>query len=441
VTRLLTGLGGPPAARPSRRGPPAAAGFTLIELMVGMLVALLVIGIVMSTFLSQQKSMQSLDLSRDASSASRDAMLSMQETVGRAGYGIDPRYAFDLRNYNCTNYTGATTAANACRDKVNGTDELVFVERDPNYYWAGTPTSTTQGCGLDSDPTSACFGHAWQVTAFSATSPYSVTINARANDTFLVGQVVQITCAKGANATMGTVKTKAIATAAGAITIALLDPVTNNHYRDAIAAGHDTCFDGAGSGTAAVGVSMFLVSRYRYFVGTFNGDPWLMLDRGLDFNQNGNTPENGQDTADLIPIAHGVEGLQVSYLLRPDPSGVNTAPDNNTNWVLGDTAGTVEEPDPFAAAPLQNTADTDASRFSKHPANIRGVRMRLTVRSLLTDKTQGRSWPGDTAVLAPATAIENRNDFTAVALGRFRRFFTSVVAATPNLNSKDPFIF
>jgi len=53
-------------------------GFTLIEVMIGAAVALVVIGIVTSTFLSQQRSLQSLDLSREASNAARDAMLSLQ---------------------------------------------------------------------------------------------------------------------------------------------------------------------------------------------------------------------------------------------------------------------------------------------------------------------------------------------------------------------------
>ena len=36
---------------------------------------------------------------------------------------------------------------------------------------------------------------------------------------------------------------------------------------------------------------------------------------------------------------------------------------------------------------------------------------------------------------------ENRNDVTAIAPGQFRRYQTSTVQATLNLNSKDPFIF
>ncbi|TMA10436.1 MAG: hypothetical protein E6J86_15450 [Deltaproteobacteria bacterium] len=190
-------------------------------------------------------------------------------------------------------------------------------------------------------------------------------------------------------------------------------------------------------------MSLFLVNRYRYHIATINGDPWLMLDRGLDFNQNGTTPEvtsgGTPDTADEIPIAHGVEGMQIAYLLRP--STTIAAPDNGTDWVIGDTPGVIEEPDPTLTAPAQNTADTDPIRYNLHPANIRGVRIRLTMRSLRQDITQPMPWAGDPAVAAGSTAIENRNDFTAVTLGRYRRFFSSVTVTTPNLNSKNPFIF
>jgi len=422
-------------------------GFTLIELMVGAAVALLVIGVVTATFLSQQRSLQTLDLSREASNAGRDALLSMQETIGRAGYGIDPRYAFDLRIYNCTNYSVPTTAGNACRDHIDSPDELVFVERDPNYYWAGTPNSTVQGCD---DVNSPCTGHAWQVTSFTTSSPFRVVINARTGDRFPIGQVVQITCAKGQSPTMGTV-TGSSGSPPGSVTLNLANPVANNHYTDNITTASDPCF-------GSPGTSLFLVNRYRYFVtqiqkqapsgtGPAQNEPWLMLDRGLDFNGNGNTPETvvstsipGGDSADLIPIARGVEGFQVAYLLRPSAGGPG-APDSDGNWVIGDQPGVVEEPDPFATAPIQSTLDNDASRFTKHPANIRGVRIRLTVRSLVRDQSAGAGFAGDPAVPAGQTAIENRNNFTAVTLGQFRRYFSSVAVATPNLNSKDPFIF
>ncbi|MGE5049162.1 MAG: prepilin-type N-terminal cleavage/methylation domain-containing protein [Deltaproteobacteria bacterium] len=403
-----------------------ARGFTLIELMIGVTVSMLVIGTVSAIFIGQQRALQSLDLSREASNTARDAMLSMQETLGRAGYGVDPRYAFDFRNYGCP----AWSAAAPCRDSVTGPDEIVFVERDPGYYWAGTPSSPVQGC----DPAAPCTGHAWRIRAFDATH---VTVAAQPGDTFLQGQIVLMTCQRGVNGVMGTVRTTATAAGAGDLQLNLGTAVAGNPYATNIATGHDACFDGL------QGTSLFLVNRYRYHVATVSGEPWLMLDRGLDFNQNGVTPEPGAGTPDLddeIPVARGVEGLQIAYLFQPGTTGIS-APDLGGNWVVGDVAGSLEEPDPAAAAPPQGASDTDPSRFDTHPANIRGVRIRLTVRSLRKDQIHAAGWQGDPPVPAGAGAIENRNDFTAVQPGLFRRYFTSVVASTPNLRSKNPFIF
>ena len=412
-------------------------GFTLIEVAVGAAVALVVIGIVTSTFLSQQRSIQALDLSREASNAARDAMLSMQQTIGRAGYGVDPRYAFDFRTYSCPSWS----AASPCRDRINGPDEIVFVSRDPGYYWSGNPTSIIPGCST----AAPCSGHAWPVTSFDSTH---VTVTAAAGDTFLKGQIVQMACAKGTNPTMGRVADNFTAASAGALQLTLEAIAAGNPYRTNIPATHDACFDNPG-------VSLFLVNLYRYHVATLNGEPWLMLDRGLDYNRNGVTPEvlsgGTPDAADEIPIARGVEGLQIAYFLRPSTTGL-TAPDNGQDWVVGDTAGTIEEPDPTATAPVSAWTpsiptpgpidqDTAAVRYNLHPANIRGVRIRLTVRSLRQDITQPAPWLGDPPVADGSTAIENRNDFTAVALGRYRRFFSSVTVSTPNLASKDPFIF
>ena len=417
-----------------------ARGFTLIEVTVGAAVALIVIGIVTATFLSQQRSVQVLDLSREASNAARDAMLSLQETIGRAGYGVDPRYAFDFRSYSCPNWT----AANRCRDRINFPDEIVFVSRDPNYNWAGTPESTIPGC----DPTAPCTGHAWQVKAFDNNH---VTVAASAGDTFLKGQLVEMTCAKGNNPTMGRVRNTVKVTSAADVQLQLENAVAGNPYLTNIPNTHDACFDSAG-------VSMFFVNLYRYHIATVNGDPWLMLDRGLDYNQNGTTPEvtagGPGDTADEIPIAHGVEEMQIAYLLRPSPTSPPNAPDNNADWIIGNTPAVVEEPDPTATAPISAwnpsipapggppDGDNAAVRFNMHPANIHGVRIRLTVRSLRQDITQASTWFGDPATPPDgSTSIENRNDFVVVTLGRYRRFFTSVSVATFNLGSKDPFIF
>jgi len=217
--------------------------------MIGAAVALVVIGIVTATFIAQQRALQALDLAREASNAGRDAMLSMQETLGGAGYGVDPRFAFDFRSYSCPNWTAATP----CRDSINGPDEIVFVVRDPDYYWAGAPSSPIQGC----DPSAPCTGHAWQVLGFDATH---VTVDARSGDTFLKGQLLEIACAKGTNPLMGRVAATARAASAGALQLTLDAAVAGDPYRTNLGAGHDACFDGGGvppGANAAAGASLW----------------------------------------------------------------------------------------------------------------------------------------------------------------------------------------
>src|SRR5437899_8228041 len=143
-------------------------------------------------------------------------------------------------------------------------------------------------CSSDLVP---ALGVAWQVLGFDATH---VTVDAQSGDTFLKGQLLELTCAKGTNPTMGRVATTAKAASAGALQLTLDAAVAGNPYRTNLAAGHDPCFDGGGAApnaNAAVGVSAFFVNRFRFHVATVNGEPWLMLDRGLDYNQNGTTAE------------------------------------------------------------------------------------------------------------------------------------------------------
>src|SRR5207244_1299986 len=294
---------------------------------------------------------------------------------------------------------------------------------------------TIQGCTNDATNPAPCSGHAWAVKEF--TDATHIKIAANANDLFLPGQTVLLTCPKGTQPTMATVATRKAVTTAADVTIEFTAVLAGNPYKTNVVTGAEPCFGTVyGANGAAAGVSMFLVNRYRYFITTLSGEPWLMLDRGLDYNQNGTTPENGADPADWSPIAHGAEDMQIAYLLKPNPTPPLAAPDNGADWIIADTAGTVEEPDPSATAPTQDKIDTDPSRFTLHPANIRGVRVRLTVRSLLKDLSEP-NFPGDTY---PAS-IENRNDFTGIVPGGFRRYPTSISVATPNMNSKDTFIF
>jgi type IV pilus assembly protein PilW len=100
------------------RAPQTQRGFTLLELLVASTIAILAITMVTLAFLAQQRSILALDLTRVANEGSRDALLQLETTLRRLGWGIDPRFALDFGNYSC--------APAPCRDKVDAPDEIVF---------------------------------------------------------------------------------------------------------------------------------------------------------------------------------------------------------------------------------------------------------------------------------------------------------------------------
>jgi hypothetical protein len=175
------------------------------------------------------------------------------------------------------------------------------------------------------------------------------------------------------------------------------------------------------------GAGLFLVDRWRYFISIQNNVPWLMLDTGLDLNGDGTLPP--ADPNDLIPVAKNVEDMQIAYVLNPG----NTS-DIGANGVLSDNGGTQEEPLFTAPGPIYTTDAADPSRFTTNPANVRGLRITLAIRSDQQDVTHNASWTGD---ILPAR--ENRN--TLLGGGRFRRYLTSSQIMLRNLDVKGPFTF
>jgi type IV pilus assembly protein PilW len=226
----------------------------------------------------------------------------------------------------------------------------------------------------------------------------------------------------------------ATAAAAGNLNVTVMAPVANNPYLENAWAlpGADPCY-----ASAVPQPNIFLVDRYRYAIQTFNGVPWLVLDTGIDLNANGILPDvtNGNDLNDLVPIARGVEDMQIAYAYAQGTTFGLPATDSNTNWIVGDVSGVVEEPNPALAAPQYTTPSGDVSRFNLHPANVRGVRVTLSIRSLQTDQSRPAAWTGDPLVLS-----ENRNAQLA-AFGRFRRYTAATSVTVRDLDSRNSFIF
>ncbi len=393
--------------------------YTLVELLVAMALGLIILGIGIGVFVNQMMSYQALDLARTAQDASRDALLFMEPALRRAGFGIDPRYALDFSNYACA----CTTAPCDCRDHIDAPDEIVFVARNPLYYWVDDGVS---GCST----VGGCFsGHAWSV---SATSTTSVTVSADVGDQFLKGRVVQVVCSQGSASTMATIATTTKATATGPLDLPLTAAVSGDPYQENNFS--PTCYTQAG-------VGLFLVDRFRFFVMTFGNTPYLMLDQGLDWNQNGVAPNQDGvapgtgDTDDLRPVAANVEDMQVAYLLNVGTPYGFTAPDSNTNWVIGDASGVLEEPNPAVAAPVYATAYNDPTRFNMNPANVVGVRVTLSVRSSQPDPSQPQGWLGD-----PLKLSEDRN-VQLTNLGRYRRYTISTSVTLHNMSARSLAVF
>ena len=425
----------------------APRGFTLLELLVGMSISLLVIGAVTGAFLSQNRAFVALDLNRIAADAARDTFLDMEPAIRRAGFGLDPRYAFDFAYYACP-------AAN-CRDSVTGPDNIVFYARNPNYTYTVNGATAPDGtvCGSASGCVS---GNAYKVTITNAAGAYTVNADLRtgAVTPFRMGQVVQFICPNAAAVTMGTLSANP-GGQAGIVTMSLAaTPTTAPASSDATRANGfaaNGCF-------VASGVIMVPVDRYHYLIQQYSGVPWLVLDTGTDIDGSGTV-----DVNDYLPIAPGVEDVQFAYLLNVNAPAVTVGgappsappqkgPDAPSaggvpagNWVIGDyftgsgtsATGTVEQPDATVAnMPQYSTSLADPLRFNTTAANIRGVRVTINVRSLTTDQTKPPNWTGDVEQRA-----ENLNGSALQSGGRFRRFSFSTTVACRDMESRSAFVF
>lgn len=398
-------------------------GFTLLELTVTLAVSSFALALVLMTFQSQQRAFEAIEVGRAGQEIARDATLTLERTLRRAGFGIDPRVAFDMRTFKC--------ASVPCRDKTDGSDELVFVARTARYRIDPTGGTCTDANGCPQ-------GQAWRASSVTATS---LVLKGRAGDRFRRGQLLQLLCPGSTINTMATVSVTTGALAAdGLIAVNLTTAVAGDPYQSNVFT--DACYS---SGA----VTVFAVDRFRYYVDASYGVPYLMLDTGVDQSAN-----NVIGAEDLIPIARGVEDLQVAYVLNDSPNF--TAPDNGTDWVVGNTSGTVEEPDPTIANPPDyQTIDEDARRYTRHPANIRAVRVSLGVRSLRPDPGPPSGWAGDTFgpvdTTGAATARENRNAYTEYAPDadsartgvqpRLRRYQARTTVSVRNLGSRALFLF
>lgn len=375
-------------------------GFTLLELLVAMAISAVILTSVVLVGNAQVRAYAVGARQRVAQAQGRGALLYVEDQVARAGYGVEPAFAFDFNRY-----AGPCPAelAPCPRDSASNSDELVFYARNPNYW--------VPGDGNGADPS----GNAWAITA---TTPTSVSVRARPTDVFRMGQVVLEVC-RGAS--VYAYATVAATTPPGSTQVTLQPAVAADPFnRPDLAVPPAT---GASCFTNGQG-RLFLIDRFRFHVRpvTVDGNviPYLMLDQGVDRNGDGVV-----DSKDELVIAEGVENLQVGYVMAssalPTPV-VGSVPTGNP------ITTPVAPPGDLRAAPATAGSSTTANeltltvfpgaapafgesvyapsswtgltvgpppspqRLTDHQANIVGVRIALVTRSAATDLTS----PGDT---------------------------------------------
>jgi len=384
----------------------APRGVTLLELLIALGLSSLVVVAGTGLLLSQQRAFGASSGQRAVQESGRLALEEVTRALRGAGYGVDPALVFDFgemaavprtalfgygRGYNLSH---ACADPVRCRDRTDGSDEVVFYARDPMFSRPVISVAANQ-----------------------------IVVQGDLRQPLFKGQVLQVMCLLD-EMTRAYVTVDRFVPAPNAPNAlsAVAIPLTSGETRSGVPAFPfenealaDACF---GAGAAVV----VKVDRYRYYVDTFDeagnqvaaqvpgSRPYLMLDQGL------------LDQAGLpvrLPIAPDVEDLQFVWLFPPAAAGTGAqlvGAQPGTNAADGAFALRVDVPPPSVGA-----APDAPARVTGNPTNIQGVRVSVVVRSSepdinLTD-AQWRTVP----------AAGNRAPFLGLPNYRRTLFETTVV--------------
>ncbi len=377
-------------------------GFTLLELMVSAVVMAIVLGGIAATFIATQQAYQQESQAKLTTENARQANSFLDGLIRLAGYGIDPRFAFDFTapngldkdNFQVTGLT-PVPGLTAAQQPAVITDDLAFRYRNPGFLRRGF---------ID--------GNALNLVDTAETPDDTFGVPLRQNQPLLVA------CRGGSEYAL--VRAGA-AVGASATTSAL------GEYGAPFAAPFNLAGAPACTRDETNPAYVMLVHDVRVRIMNLEGRPFLVAFNNLD--------DPFEDTnTDFDPIAADVESFQVAYIMNRPASGGLAAPDQaggNGNWIMGDTGdpdGTL--PDPALASPQYGMSYEDLARFNGHPGNIRGLRMTVVTRSPRTPvrSAQERFTVENMVVPAnpPFDGFYRSATFSAVRLSNMmsRSFFT-----------------
>jgi type II secretory pathway pseudopilin PulG len=350
----------------------AERGMTLLELVVALGISMLTIAAAMTLLIQQQRAYAVTSGDRAQQEAGRLALQELLDRLKAAAYGVDPNLALDFGPTTVAPRSGLAPPATMvglssyrcadpvlCRDKVDGSDEIVFYSRDPWFRRLATKVD---------------------VNSLELLGDLKVPL--------APGQILQVSC-------MGGGRVRAYVTV-GAYHAAAATPDATKKVHVTLAAGvqaggrevfpnenaqlKDGCFNLNGVGNEVYVTS---VDRYRYYVAWYRDGkvitaaadrtqetrPYLMLDQGL-------TGADG--AAVLLPVAPDVEDLQFAYYYPPAAAG-------GAPRVVGADPGTNAADEAFkmqvdVIPPAMDDLSDNPTRLTGHPANIQAVRVSAVVR-------------------------------------------------------------
>lgn len=378
--------------RSSRRG-----GFTLSELLVGLAVTSIVMTAVVAIFLGVQRSYQAETEVKLMTENGRGALMFIERVLPLAGYGIDPRVAFDVsQTQGSDNQTVQTVTFTPAQPAMAGaantivTDDLAFRYRDPAFLRAGRLNSGNTQITVD--------------TALGVQLPVGklMMVGCRGATEYAM---VRVTTAAGPTAT-----TIAVANAAAPFIPSAANCLT---------------------ATGAASPWVFMVQEHRLRIVNLGGRPWLVSFRNLEANLTDLSLNN------FDPIAPDVEGFHVAFAMNRAPPGgcCQTAPDTagNSNFIVGDALSETFFAQPASVLTTQpdyRVGYNQPTRFAMHPANIRHVHIALVMRS--SRSLQGRL----------ETQTDDLFNYNAPVVGRdgFRRSLFHTAISVPNMLSRNGFM-
>jgi type IV pilus assembly protein PilW len=360
-------------------------GFSLVELMIALVIASIASLGALALLGSQQRVFHSSSGERGLQETARAALSEIGTSLRRAGYGIEPSLAFDFGLHPSGDPSGAVVScagagAVRCRDAIDGPDEIVFHSRSPSFsrQLAAAPTAS------------------------------ALVLKTKLASKLQRGQILQVMCGNASRWAYVTVAS----TNDDLLTVNLDTSASGAFPHQQSMLTSERCLSSTWE-TAFV----FKIERSHYFVGTYEGRPYLMLDRGL---------RDASNRPILEPVAPDIEDIQFAYVFpRANPQVVGvTAGTQLTNAAAGIDLG--------ATPPAYDADANDVARTTRHPANIRAVRVSLVART--SSVNPGIPVGRDQTI--PAAA--NRGDLTGPP--GFRRLTVETSETVRNLDSRGAFI-